>query len=125
MKNTQNSIKNVKKSHLFAKNKVFLAIFSILLFGCAGKTPTETIIDGHIEHVQDVLDFAKNNFEQTKDVIYLENELDSCRIALVDAKASYQSEIATCKAKTDYWRLATGGLLIAVVALIIAIIKRW
>ncbi len=104
---------------------ITLFVIVIFLCGCAGKTPTETIVDGHIEHVNQTLDYAHNNIEQTKDVVFLENELESCKLGLVDTKQSYYSEIATCKAKTDYWRLATGGLFIALCVAVFAIIKRW
>lgn len=96
----------------------------LLLTGCASKTPTETIIDNHIGHINEVLDYAYNNFEQNTEIVSLENELKSCKIALEDVKQSYYSEIATCKAKTDYWRLATLGLFIALCGAIFVIIKR-
>lgn len=104
---------------------ILLIIGAFLLSGCASKTPTETIIDNHVGHINDTLDYSYNNFDQNSDIVFLENELKSCQIALIDVKQSYYSEIATCKAKTDYWRLATTGLFVALVAAIFMLIKRW
>lgn len=101
-----------------------LLIFTFLLNGCASKDPVETIIDHHQEHISDVLDYAYNNIEQTKDVVFLENELQSCNLALVDVKQAYYSRIAACNAKTDYWRLATFGLFLLLCGAVFVIIKR-
>lgn len=127
IKINQKSVYNTKKSHLFGKIAIICAFFwfILLLCGCAKSTPTETIIDNHIGHIDAVLDYAYNNIEQNSDVVYLENELKGCKIALSDVKQSYYSEIATCKAKTDYWRLATAGLFVALCGAIFVIIKRW
>ena len=101
---------------------IFLLILS--LCGCAKKTQTETIIDSHIEHVNQVVDYAVNNFEQTPEILQLENELSNCGLALEDAKASHKAEIATCESEKDYWRLSTYGLLILIVGAIFLRIKR-
>lgn len=107
------------------KHFTILLISAILLSGCAKKDPVATIIDQHHDHITDVLDYAHNNIEQTKDVIFLENELKSCDLALIDAKQAYYGQIATCRAETNYWRLATASLFIALCIAIFAIIKRW
>lgn len=99
-----------------------IVILALLLSGCA-KTPTESVIDNQMQHIDDVLDYSHNNIDQTKDVIFLQNELKSCKSALADIKQTYKGEIATCKAKTNYWRLATTGLLFALCALIFVWLK--
>lgn len=103
--------------------KWFIILLTICMSGCA-KTPTESVVDHHIDHINDVLDYSYNNIEQTKDVIFLQNELKSCQLALVDTKQTYYGEISACKAKTDYWRLATGSLFVALCVAIFVIIKR-
>ena len=105
--------------------KVFykIVILTILLSGCA-KTPTESVIDNHIQHIDDVLDYSYNNIDQTQDIIFLQNELKTCKAAFEDVKQTYRSEISTCKAKTNYWRLATTGLLFALCVLIFMRFKR-
>ena len=106
------------------KHFTILLILTVLLNGCAKKDPVETIIDTHQEHISDVLDYAHNNMEQTKDVVFLENELQSCNIAMTDIKQAYYSRIAACNAKTDYWKLATFGLFIALIGVVFVLIKR-
>lgn len=98
-------------------------VILLLLCGCA-KTPTESVIDNHIQHIDDVLDYSYNNIAQTQDVIFLQNELKSCKDALIDVKQTYRGEISTCEAKTNYWRLATTGLIFALCALIFMRFKR-
>ena len=100
---------------------IFLLI--LCLAGCA-KTPTQTIVDEHVNHVNEVLDYAKNNFEQTIQVKFLENELENCKTGLVSCGSSYSSEIATCEAKTDYWRLSSAGLFVALCVAMFLLIKR-
>jgi PBP1b-binding outer membrane lipoprotein LpoB len=106
------------------KRFTILLILTFLLNGCAKQDPVETIIDQHQEHINEVLDYAYSNIEQTKDVIFLENEILSCSFALVDVKQAYYSRIAACNAKTDYWRLATFGLFVLLCGAIFVIIKR-
>jgi F0F1-type ATP synthase membrane subunit b/b' len=96
----------------------------LLLCGCATKDPVEAIIDQHQNHIGEVLEYAHNNMEQTKDVVFLENEIKSCNLALVDVKQAYYSRIAACNAKTDYWRLATFGMFLLLCGAVFVIIKR-
>ena len=103
---------------------VVLGLLLISLCACARKTPTETIVDEHVQHIDQVLDYAHHNISQTKDVIFLENELTNCRTGLVSSKKSYESEIATCEAKTDYWRLSSAGLAVALCVAIYLFLKK-
>ena len=82
----------------------------LLLSGCA-KTPTQNVIENHVQHIDNVLDYSYNNIDQTQDIVFLENELKSCKNGLLDTEQTYKSEIATCESKTNYWRLATFGLV--------------
>lgn len=101
-----------------------LLTLTVLLSGCSTPDPVETVIDGHIEHVQQTIDYAKQNFEQIPSVVFLENELERCQAAMVDIKQTYYGQISTCKAKTDYWRMATYASLIVLVGLIFVLIKN-
>lgn len=101
-----------------------IVILALLISGCAKKDPVDVIIDHHHDHIGEVLDYSYNNIEQTKDVIFLENELKSCDIALVDVKQAYYGQIATCKAEKRYWQLATSGLVVALVMLLYICLKK-
>lgn len=100
---------NVKHNLHFRKFgfSILLILTVLLNGGCARKTPTENIIDNHIEHINEVLDYSYNNIEQDKDTIFLQNELKNCKMVLEDTKQTYHSEISTCNAKINYWRLMT------------------
>lgn len=126
MKNTQNLMINVKKSHLFAKIVQICACFTFILCltGCAKKDPVETVIDQHQQHIADILDYSYNNIEQTKDVVFLENELKACDLAYADIKQTYYGQISTCRAETRYWRLATASLFFALCVAIFLRIKK-
>lgn len=111
------------KDEIVLKNTLSIFLFILFLTGCA-KTPTENIIDNHVGQAQNALDYAYNNIEQTKDIIFLENELEMCKTGLLNTKQSYYSEIATCKSEIKYWRLATAGFFFTLCALIFLRIKR-
>lgn len=99
-------------------------ILLTLLAGCAKSDPVNTIIDTHIDHINGVLGYAYNNIEQTKDVVFLENQLEICKTTLQDVRQTHDSQISTYKAKTDYWRLATFVSLIALVGLVFVLIRN-
>lgn len=103
-------------------SKAILLLFC--LCGCGGNTPTQTIVDGHVNHIDGVLDYAKKNIEQTKDVVFLEKELESCKVGLVSAGTSCKAEIATCEAKTNYWRLSSTSLFVALCVAIFFLIRK-
>lgn len=106
--------------------KVFykIVILAVLISGCARKDPVDSVIDHHQQHIGEVLDYAYNNIDQTKDVIFLENELKGCDIAMADIKQVYYGQISTCRAEKNYWRLATFSLLGLLSILIFAKIKK-
>lgn len=124
MKNAQNLIKNVKKSHLFVKKVIICAFFAFILFGCARKDPVENVIDYHQQHIADVLDYAYNNIEQNKDVIFLENELKGCDLAYADIKQTYYGQISTCRAEKEKWKIVSSSLFLLLCALIYLRIRK-
>ena len=85
--------------NIFYKIVIF-AFLLTMLCGCAKKDPVENIADLHTQHISDVLDYSYNNIEQTKDVVFLENDV-------------------------RYWRLATFGLFVLLCGAVFALIKRW
>lgn len=96
-----------------------------LITGCARTTPTESIIDNHIQLVDETLDYAKNNMGNDPDTIFLINSLKTCKTGLLNAQQSHKSEISTCEAEVRYWRLASFSLFIALCISIFIIIKRF
>lgn len=126
MKNTQNLMINVKKSHLFAKIVQICACFAFILCltGCARKDPVENVIDYHQQHIADVLDYAYNNIEQNKDVIFLENELKGCDLAYADIKQAYYGQISTCRAEKEKWKIVSASLFLLLCALVYLRIRK-
>ena len=107
------------------KHFTILLIFTVLLSGCAKKDPVDNIVDNHSSHIGDVLEYAYNNLEQTAGVMFLEGELKSCQMALLDVKESHHSVVDGYKAKISYWRLMVGSLIGVVLLLVGILIKRW
>ena len=102
--------------------KRFMAIL-LVVCGCA-KSPTENIIDHHVQDANEIIDYAQNNMGTDPDTIMLINGLKECRTGLLSAEQAYKAEIATCKSEIRYWRLTTLGLFICLCALIFLRIKR-
>lgn len=115
------------KAHKISKYVLICTIILLIfcLMGCARKDPVETIVDNHIDHITDVLNYTNTNFEQTIEIKFLESELQSCMVSLDDVKQAHLSVVSTEKSKTKYWQLATFGLFIMLCGAIFAIIKRW
>ena len=107
------------------KHFTILLLLTVLLSGCASKTPTETIIDNHIGHINEVLDYAHNNIDQTPEVMFLEGELKSCQIALADVKESYKGQQELMQSRVNYWRMMCMWLVFAVGSMLVAWLKRW
>ncbi len=103
---------------------ITISLGYLMLCGCARKTPTQTIIDSHVDHINQVIDYANNNMEQTPEIILLEKELESCVTGLQSVGKTHKTEIATCEAKTDYWRLSSASLVVALIVAIYLLIKR-
>ena len=101
-----------------------LLILTVLISGCAKKDPVENIIDNNIGHFNEVINYAKDNFEQTQEVMFLENELESCVIVLEDTKQAYYSQIDLYEGKSDYWRMVSFFLGLIIVGGILVKIKR-
>lgn len=103
---------------------VAILLICFLLSGCAKQKPTETIVDNHIGHIDQVLDYAYNNMEQTKDVVFLEKELEACQLGLDDAKQSYKAEMSTCEEETEKWQIISLALFLIVCVGVYSRIKK-
>lgn len=101
-----------------------LMILAFLLNGCAKTTPTENIIDNHIDHYNEVIDYANNHIEETPDTRYLKCELQNCILTLADVKESHKADLTSCEKDVEYWKLATFGLFVLLCLGIIAKIKK-
>lgn len=109
MKINQKTVYNVKKSHIFAKIVLICAFFLFILClgGCAKHDPVTTIVDNHVSHIGEVIDYAQNEMEDSPDTRYLLSELKSCQNGLIDAGQSHTAVLATCESNVKYWKLAT------------------
>lgn len=59
----------------------------LVLAGCAGKsTPIEDVTAPAIKTVEEALDYAKNNIEETEDTRLLVANLEACHGALVSCE---------------------------------------
>lgn len=101
-----------------------MIILALLLNGCASKDPVATVVDENVNHINEVLEYSYNNFEQTTEIKYLENELEHCIISLESVKQTHYGKIEACEANTRYWRLATFGLGLLLLLGVFAKIKR-
>lgn len=108
-KNDDILIQNVKISHIFAKIVLIWTFFLFILClgGCAKRDPVNTIIDNHVSHVAEVIDYAENNMEVSPDTKYLLSELKSCQNGLIDAGQSHNAVLSTCRSDVKYWKMST------------------
>lgn len=102
-----------------------MLILLVLLAGCTRTDPVETMVDNHVNHINEVLEYTQTNFERNIQVKFLENELEICKGALEDVKQAYRAQISTCKARVDYWKLATLGLGILLSLGVFVMLKQW
>lgn len=109
MKKTKKTVQNVNFSHYLTKIVLICAIFLFILFldGCAKHDPVTTIVDNHVSHIGEVIDYAQNNMEDSPDTRYLLSELKSCQNGLIDAGQSHTAVLSTCESNVKYWKLAT------------------
>lgn len=99
--------------NIFPKKNIFVVIICVLcLCSCNKTTPTTSIVNHHLQLVEDTIDYAKNNMSDDGDIKMLINSLKTCGVGLKTVEQTYYSEISTCEAKTSYWQLATGGLVV-------------
>lgn len=96
----------------------------LLLTGCAKSTPTENVIDNHVQLVDETLDYAQNNMDIDNDKQFLINALKTCKAGLLDTESSYKAEISTCKAETDKWRIVSLALFLLIAGAVFVKIKR-
>lgn len=102
---------------------IILMTIGLVLTSCS-KTPTSSLIEQHVQLVDDTIDYAQNNMSDDADTKMLINSLKTCKTGLLSAEQTYKGEISTCKSERDYWRLATFGLATLLVLGIFAKIKR-
>lgn len=82
-------------------------ILAVLLSGCAGKKPTENIIDHHLQLV-DVAIKDKDMSDKAKEA------LKTCQAGLLSAKESFKVEIAKCESDIRYWKAVSAFLEILI-----------
>lgn len=104
---------------------LILLLSGLLLTGCTKNTPTSTIVEHHVQLVDETIDYAQNNMGDDADTKLLINSLKTCKTGLLDAEQAYKGEIATCESKTKYWRLSTFGLALLVLGIVLCKIKRF
>lgn len=82
------------------------AVLLLLLTGCATTSPTQEIIKGHVELVDEAL---------KKDVV-TKDDLKACRAGLTSAEQSYKAEIRSYVAEKAKWQITSAllGILLAV-----------
>lgn len=86
----------------------YLLILSLLLCGCAKQTPTQNIIEHHVELVNTAL----NNPNLADDA---REALKTCKAGLLSAEESHRTEISKCESDIRYWKTVSTflGILIA------------
>lgn len=82
-----------------------LLILTVLLSGCAGKSPTQEIINTHVALVDEAL---------KKDAV-TKDDLKACRAGLISAEQSYKAEIRSYVAEKAKWQITSAllGILLA------------
>lgn len=89
------------------KHFTILLLSTVLISGCAGKTPTENIIDNHVQLVNEAIK-DKDMSDKARDA------LKTCQAGLLSAKESFKVEIAKQKADTRYWKAVSSFLFILI-----------
>ena len=85
----------------------YAILFPILLLaGCATTSPTQEIINSHVELVDEAL---------KKDVV-TKDDLKACRAGLTSAEQAYKAEIRSYVAEKAKWQITSAllGILLAV-----------
>lgn len=102
---------------------IIIALLFVLM-GCSIKTPTETIVSESVNRIDQVIDYANNNIQDTPDTVFLKEELKACRVSLISCDQSCKAELKAEKNNTAYWKLACGALVSALVALFYFFIRK-
>ena len=94
----------------FIKTFIVLLLlgYAILLTGCAKQTPTQNIIEHHVELVNNAL----NNPHLTDEA---KEALKACRAGLLSAEESHVTEINRCESDIRYWKTVSSFLAILIV----------
>ena len=104
--------------------KYIIIALLFVLMGCSTKTPTETIVSESVNRIDQVIDYANNNIQDTPDTVFLKEELKACRVSLISCDQSCKAELKAEKNNTAYWKLACGALVGALVALFYFFIRK-
>lgn len=76
-------------------------LFALVLAGCAKEvTPIEEVTTPAIKTVEEALDFAKNNVEETEDTRLLIANLETCHGALVSCETVGKQALENEKLQT-------------------------
>lgn len=76
-------------------------LFALLLAGCAKEiTPIEEVTMPAIKTVEEALDYAKNNIEETEDTRLLMANLEACHGALVSCETVGKQALENEKLQT-------------------------
>jgi len=102
---------------------IILITIGLVLTSCS-KTPTSSLIEQHVQLVNDTIDYAQNNMSDDADTKMLINSLKTCKTGLLSAEQTYKGEISTCKSERDYWRLASIVMFVLLCGIVFAKIKR-
>lgn len=98
-------------------------LFVLALAGCTGKTtPIEDVTVPAIKTVEEALDYAKNNIEETEDTRLLVANLETCHGALVSCETVGKQALENEKLQTKNRELMI--IVFAVLAFILGRIIR-
>ena len=78
----------------------------LLLSGCV-KTPTQNIIEHHVQLVDEVLK-KPDLSDEAKEA------LKTCKAGLLSAEETYKTEIAKCNSDIRYWKAVSSFMMILI-----------
>lgn len=83
-------------------------MIALLLAGCVAKTPTQTVIDHHIQLVDEAL-ASEDMSDKAK------SALKTCKAGLVSAEETYRTELSEYKADVRYWKAVSSFMFIIMI----------
>ena len=100
-----------------------LIILTMALAGCSVKSPTSAIVDEGVQLVDETIEYADKNIDDTADTVMLKNGLKTCRASLISCGVACDAEKESLNAKVSYWRLACSALA-GVIAMLVYLLFR-
>lgn len=91
-----------------------IMILVLLLCGCAKQSPVSDIVKHHVQLVDEAIDYANNNLEESSDMQYMKSALKTCQAGLVAAEKASKQLVETYKADIKYWKALSYFLLIII-----------